>query len=229
MPMTKDALPLWSAHAMPREKLQKHGVQALDDTELLALLLRTGLKGKPVKELAAEILNTFGGLAGLFRADQLGLRAVKGLGPAKGSELIAVMELAKRGMTQSLRQQPVFQRVDAVAEYLQVHLGMEVHEVFAVLFLDAQHRLIAYEPMFRGTLTQTSVYQREVVLRALQLHAHAVVLAHNHPSGSLHPSAADVNLTHTLRQALALIDVTILDHVIVGPNGHSSMQSQGLL
>ena len=229
MPTTKHPSPTWSASVMPREKLQQHGVQALDDTELLALLLRTGLKGKPVKELAADILNTFGGLAGLLRVDQHSLRQVKGLGPAKGAELMAVMELAKRGMTQALNQQPVFQHAPAVAEFLQLQLAMQVHEVFAVLFLDAQHRLIAYEPMFRGTLTQTSVYPREVVLRALQLHAHAVVLAHNHPSGELTASRADIQLTQTLQQALALIDVNILDHVIVGPSGHTSMQSQGLI
>lgn len=214
---------------MPREKALMHGIESLDDVELLALLLRTGIAGVPVKALAADILHRFHGLAGLLHAEGIALQDVKGLGPAKRAELMAVMELAKRGMKQALSEQPVFHQVQAVAEYLQLHLAMRAHEVFAMLFLDCQHRLIAYEPMFRGTLSQTSVYPREVVMRALQLHAGALILAHNHPSGSLAPSDADIQLTHRLQAALGLVDIPVLDHVIVGPHGYTSLQSQGLL
>ncbi|MFL6693541.1 MAG: DNA repair protein RadC [Ramlibacter sp.] len=218
------------ADARPREKLLARGSMALSDTELLALLLRTGMQGKDVFALAKELLEGFGGIAGLLHAGAEDLRKVKGLGgPAKRAELLAVLELARRAMAQQLRERQVFSSPDGVKQYLQLHLAQQPHEVFAVMFLDAQNRLIDLEVMFRGTLTQTSVYPREIVLRALQRHAASVVLAHNHPSGTVQPSRADEALTHTLKAALALVDVRVLDHVIVAPGNSLSMAEGGLL
>ena len=214
----------------PREKLVARGAAALGDAELLALLLRTGLPGKNVLQLAQEVLERFGGLAGLLRASLDDLKAVKGLGgTAKRAQLAAVLEIARRALGEQLRARAVFDSPESVGQYLQLHLGGRPHEVFAVLFLDAQHRLIALEELFRGTLTQTSVYPREVVVRALHHHAAAVVLAHNHPSGDVTPSRADEMLTRTLQGALALVDVRVLDHVVVGAGGTLSMAQKGLL
>lgn len=218
--------------ARPREKLLARGAGALSDAELLALLLRTGIRGKGVLQLAQEMLQAatgFDGIAGLLHAGADDLKRVKGLGPAKRAELVAVLELARRALAQQLREREVFDSPDAVKNYLRLHLAARGHEVFAVLFLDAQNRLLALEEMFRGTLTQTSVYPREVVLCALRHQAGAVVLAHNHPSGTLQPSRADEALTQTLKAALALIDVRVLDHVIVGAAGAVSMAEQGWL
>jgi DNA repair protein RadC len=225
--MSLKALP---TDARPREKLLARGAAALSDTELLALLLRTGTKDKGVLHMAQEVLNTFGGIAGLLHTAAEDLKRIKGLGgTAKRAELAAVMELARRAISQQLKEREVFGSPDAVKHYLQLHLGRRPHEVFAVLFLDAQSRLIAMEELFRGTLTQTSVYPREVVGRALQLQAASVVLAHNHPSGTVQPSRADEALTHTLKGALALVDVRVLDHVIVAPGGALSMAERGLI
>ncbi|MEY4882551.1 MAG: hypothetical protein RIS34_405 [Pseudomonadota bacterium] len=224
--------------ARPREKLLARGPGALSDAELLALLLRTGIKGKGVLQMADELLhlkrndegtNGFDGLAGLLQATADDLKRVKGLGPAKRAELVAVLELARRAMAQQLKQRTVFETPDAVKHYLQLHLAGKPHEVFAVLFLDVQNRLLSLEELFRGTLTQTSVYPREVVLRALHHQAAAVVLAHNHPSGSVQPSRADEALTQTLKAALALVDVRVLDHVIVGAGEALSMAERGLM
>ncbi len=223
--MIKDIPP----DARPREKLLSQGPAALADAELVALLLRTGLKGTSVLQLAQQVLDAFGGTAGLLHADPADLKRIKGLGPAKRAELSAVVELARRSLQQRLADRPAFDSPGAVRDYLRLHLGPREHEVFAVLFLDAQHRLIAMEELFRGTLTQTSVYPREVVRRALHLEAAAVVLAHNHPSGTVQPSRADESLTQTLKSALALIDVRVLDHVIVAPGQSFSMAERGLL
>ena len=222
----------------PREKLLARGAGALSDTELLALLLRTGIKGKGVLQMADELLRIkkngtgqagFDGIAGLLNASAEDLKGIKGLGPAKRAELIAVLELARRALSQQLREREVFASPGAVRQYLQLHLGARPHEVFAVIFMDVQNRLLAMEEMFRGTLTQTSVYPREVVLRALHHQCAAVVLAHNHPSGSVQPSRADEALTQTLKSALALVDVRVLDHVIVGTGETLSMAERGLL
>lgn len=215
--------------ARPREKLLARGPGALGDAELLALLLRTGMAGKSVLHLAQELVDRFGGVAGLLHASADDLKTIKGLGPAKRAEIVAVLELARRALAQQLRQREVFDSPAAVRHYLQLHLAGRAHEVFAVLFLDSQHRLIVMEELFRGTLTQTSVYPREVVLHALRHQAAAVVLAHNHPSGSVQPSRADEALTQTLKAALALVDVRVLDHVIVGPGQALSMAEKGLL
>ena len=229
------------ADARPREKLLARGASALSDAELLALLLRTGIKGKGVLQMADELLqlqgNTvaegnnagFGGIAGLLNATADDLKRVKGIGPAKRCELIAVLELARRAMAQQLQERTVFSDPQAVKHYLQLHLAARSHEVFAVLFLDVQNKLLAMEELFRGTLTQTSVYPREVVIKALHHNAAAVVLAHNHPSGTVQPSRADEALTQTLKAALALVDVRVLDHIIVGPGQALSMAEQGLL
>ena len=228
--------------AQPREKLLARGPAALADAELLAILLRTGIVGKGVLQMAQELLDDptvdaatgqlsggFGGIAGLLHTSAADLERIKGLGPAKRAELVAVLELARRALAQQLREREVFDSPNAVKHYLQLHLAAKGHEVFAVLFLDSQNRLLAMEELFRGTLTQTSVYPREVVLRALHHHAAAVVLAHNHPSGSVQPSRADEALTQTLKTTLALVDVRVLDHVIVAPGQTLSMAEKGLV
>ena len=218
--------------ARPREKLLARGPGALSDAELLALLLRTGLAGKGVLQLAQELLDAktgFGGMAGLLHATADDLQRIKGLGPAKRAELVAVLELARRALAEQLRERAALDTPQAVKDYLQLHLAHKKHESFAVLFLDNQHKLLALEELFRGTLAQTSVYPREVVLRALHHHAAAVVLAHNHPSGTVQPSRADEALTQALKAALALVDVRVLDHVIVAPGLALSMAEQGLV
>jgi DNA repair protein RadC len=215
--------------ARPREKLLSRGPAALSDAELLALLLRSGIQGKNVLQLAQELVDRFGGVAGLLHTPAEALKTVKGLGPAKRAELVAVLELARRALAQQLTQKPLFNTPQAVRDYLQLQLGGLQHEVFAVLFLDSQHRLIALEEMFRGTLTQTSVYPREVVKQALTLNASSVVLAHNHPSGTAQPSRADEALTHTLKAALALVDMRVLDHFVVTASQAVSMAELGLV
>ena len=216
--------------AQPREKLLARGPAALADAELLAIVLRTGTVGRGVLQMSEELLTHFGGLAGLLHTDVQALRSFKGLGGnAKRAELAAVLELARRVLAQQLREREVFDTPGAVQHYLQLHLAARGHEVFAVLFLDSQNRLLAMEELFRGTLTQTSVYPREVVLRALHHQAAAVVLAHNHPSGSVAPSRADEALTQTLKTTLALVDVRVLDHIIVAPGQSLSMAEKGLL
>jgi DNA repair protein RadC len=224
--MPLDSLP---PDARPREKLLARGPAGLADAELLALLLRTGFKGVSVLQLAQQLLDHFGGLAGLLRAGVADLGAVKGLGPAKQAEIAAVLEIARRALHQQLERRTVFDAPDSVKQFLRLQLDGLDHEVFALLFLDAQHRLIAMEELFRGTLTQTSVYPREVVKRALAHGAAAVILAHNHPSGVAEPSRADELLTQALKNALGLIDVRVLDHFVVGGGNAVSMAERGLL
>ncbi len=217
------------ADARPREKLLALGPGALADVELIALLLRTGLPGLSVLHLAAQMLDTFGGLAGLLHARQEELKRIKGLGPAKRAEIAAVLELARRSLVQQLNELPVFDSPTRVKDYLKLQLGERDHEVFAVVFLDAQSRLIRFEELFRGTLAQTSVYPREVVKRAIELQAAAVIFAHNHPSGAAEPSRADEVLTQTLKSALRLVDVRVLDHFVVGRGAVVSFAERGLL
>lgn len=216
--------------ARPREKLMARGAASLADAELLALLLRTGVAGKNVLQLAHELLERFGGLAGLLHTSADKLKAVKGMGGVtRRAEMMAVLELARRAMGQQLSERAVFESSDAVNDYLQLHIGSRPYEVFAVMFLDVQHRLIVLEELFRGTLTHTSVYPREVVMRALHHQAAAVVLAHNHPSGSIEPSRSDEAITQRLTAALGLIDVIVVDHIIVGSGLSFSMAEKGLL
>ncbi|MDO9072238.1 MAG: DNA repair protein RadC [Rubrivivax sp.] len=218
------------ADQRPREKLLARGASALADAELLALLLRTGYQGHGVLALAQEVLDKVGGFAGLLNTEADTLKAIKGLGgTAKRAELLALMEMARRALAQQMAASPVFDSPGSVKDYLGLHLGGRQQEVFAVLFLDGQHRLLRLEEMFHGTLTQTSVYPREVVKRALQLNAGAVVLAHNHPSGVAEPSRADEYLTQTLKTALQLVDVRVLDHIVVGQGQVVSMAERGLL
>src|SRR5688572_2582320 len=213
----------------PREKLLALGPQSLADVELLALLLRTGLPGQGVLNLAQDLLERFGGLAGLLGDDAQQLAGVKGLGPAKRAELAAVFEIARRALGQQLAQAPVFDNPIAVKQFAALAIGALGFEVFAVLFLDNQHRLLKHEEMFRGTLTQTSVYPREVVRRALELNSAAVIFAHNHPSGTAEPSRADEFLTQSLKSALQLVDVRVLDHLVVGRGEVVSFAERGLL
>ena len=215
--------------ARPREKLAALGPSALADVELLALLLRTGMAGVSVLALAQRVLDTFGGLRGLLHAQPSDLARLKGLGPAKRAEIAAVLELARRSLAEELEAKPVFDAPAKVKDYLRLHLGARPHEVFAVLFLDAQNRLVVLEEMFRGTLTQTSVYPREVVTRALELRAAAVILAHNHPSGAEEPSRADEFLTQSLKNALRLVDVRVLDHMLVAGGKVVSFAEEGRL
>ena len=217
------------ADQRPREKLLARGPAALADAELLALLLRTGTRGQGVMLLAAQVLQRCGGFAGLLNAEPLSLLGIKGLGPAKRAELLAVMEMARRALAQQMATGPMFDAPGRVKDYIALQLGGRVQEVFAVLFLDAQQRLLRMEEMFHGTLTQTSVYPREVLRRALALNAAAVVLAHNHPSGVAEPSRADEYLTRSLQTALKMIDVRVLDHIVVGQGQAVSMAERGLL
>jgi len=217
------------ASSRPREKLLAHGASALSDAELLALLLRTGTAGKGVLTLADEVLQIHGGVASLLQAAAAPGWRVKGIGPAKRAELGAVLELTRRALQQQLALQPAMNQPQEVADYVRLHIGDLAHEVFAVLYLDTQHRLLRMEQVFRGTLAQATVYPREIAKEALQHHAAAVVVAHNHPSGCAEPSGADITLTQHLQQALALIDVRLLDHLVVTRHGHVSLKAKGLL
>lgn len=214
----------------PREKLLAMGAASLSNAELLAIVLRTGTRGCGVLEMAQALLDRFGGLSGLLGARPDQMKSFRGLGgTAKRAELGAVLELARRAMGEQLQAREAMTQPALVQSYVKMHLSQREHEVFGVLFLDAQHRLIEFVEMFRGTLTQTSVYPREIVQQALRCGASAVVLAHNHPSGHVQPSRADQLLTQTLRDALAMVEVRVLDHVIVGPGQSLSMAQQGWL
>ncbi len=215
--------------ARPREKLLAHGPAALADGELIALLLRSGFKGVSVLQLAEHLLREFNGLDGLLKAQPADLKRIKGLGPAKRAEIAAVMELARRSLQRELSVRPVFDAPQRVKDYLRMQIGGRSHEVFVVMFLDAKSQLIQLEEMFRGTLTHTAVYPREVVKRALELGAAGVVLAHNHPSGAAEPSLADELLTQTLIKALQLVDIRVLDHMVVGEVDVISFAERGML
>ena len=212
----------WPEGQRPRERLISEGAAALSDPELLALLLRVGVKGRSAVELGRDLLQEFGSIGGLFSASLMQFTAVHGMGPAKYAELQAVMELAQRAIGEQLQAGHLLSSPDAVRQYLRLHMGRQQHESFVVLFLDVKNRLLTMKEMFRGTLTHTSVYPREVVKAALAHNAASVMLAHNHPSGTAEPSEADLVLTRALVQSLALIDVRVLDHfVVAGPHVHS--------
>jgi DNA repair protein RadC len=213
----------------PREKLLARGSQALADAELLALLLRTGTRGVGVLELARQVLEACRGFGGLLGTSPARLATLPGLGPAKRAELLAVMEIARRALAQPLVEAPVFTRPGLVKDYVALHLGGLAQEVFAVLFLDSQHRLITMEKLFHGTLDKTGVYPREIARRVLELNAAAVVLAHNHPSGVAEPSRADEFVTQAVKNALQLVDVRVLDHLVVGRGQVTSFAERGLL
>jgi DNA repair protein RadC len=212
----------WSEQERPRERLVREGAAALSNPELLALLLRVGVRGKSAVELGRDILQHFGSLHGLFGASLNDFSEVHGLGMAKYAQLQAVMELARRAIGEQLQAGANMSSPELVKRYLRIKLGGQRHESFVVLFLDVKNRLIADRELFRGTLSHTSVYPREVVKESLACNAAALIFAHNHPSGSPEPSEADLRLTRALTQALALVDVRVLDHfVVAGPLVHS--------
>lgn len=205
----------WPEDQRPRERLIKFGAQALSDAELLAVFLRTGVSGKSAVDLGRDMLGHFGSLSGLFSASVKNFSALHGLGTAKYAQLQAVLELARRAISEDLEAAPALNSPQAVKQYLKLLIGNKSYESFAVLFLDTQNRLISSEELFRGTLSHASVYPREVVKSALHHNAAGIILAHNHPSGNCQPSQADHSLTQTLKTALSLVDIRVLDHFIV--------------
>ena len=213
----------WPINERPREKLLHRGAAALSDAELLAILLRTGLRGKTAVDLARDLLNEFGGLRALLSADQRQLCAIKGLGAATFVQLQAVLEMGRRHWEEALRRGAALTSAQATRRFLGTQLRDYPFEVFAVVFLDSRHRVIAFEHLFRGTINKTNVHPREVMRRALHHNAAAVILAHNHPSGAAEPSTEDHTLTERLRGALALMDVRVLDHIIIGADTVVSM------
>lgn len=219
----------WPHDDRPREKVLRKGAEVLSDAELVAIFLRTGIKGKSAVDLAREALSRFGSLSALLAADIAALTASPGLGTAKYVQLQAVLEIARRALRERLDRGSVLSSPQAVRDYLRLMLQDRPHEVFGVVFLDAQNRVLAVEELFRGTLTQTSVYPREVVKRALAHNAAAAIFAHNHPSGVAEPSRSDEALTIALRQALALVDVRVLDHFVIGGGMAMSFAERGLL
>lgn len=219
----------WPASERPREKLIELGANALSDAELLAIFLRVGVVGKSAVDLARDLLTKFGSLNGIFAATEAELSQVHGIGSSKYVQLQAIFEMSRRALNEELQARDIFQSPKQVREYLVLKLGTLTREVFLVLFLDAQNRLNATEELFSGTLTQTSVYPREVVKRAIHHNAASVIFAHNHPSGATQQSTADEQITQQLKQALALIDVRVLDHFIVAGNQTLSFAEQGLL
>jgi DNA repair protein RadC len=219
----------WPEGERPRERLLEQGPASLTDAELLAVILRTGTAGRSALDLGREALARFGGLSGLLAAPTDRLIALEGLGPAKSAQLQAVLELARRSLREEVQHATALSSPDKVRAYLRLTLSSRPHEVFMALFLDSQNRLIVADELFRGTLSQTSVYPREVVKRALAVNAGAVIFAHNHPSGVAEPSRSDELLTTSLKQALALVDVRVLDHLIVAGSNVLSFAERGLL
>lgn len=219
----------WPAAERPREKLLEQGAGALSDAELLAIFLRVGVVGKSAVDLARDLLSQFGSLNAIFSASESELSHVHGMGASKYVQLQAIFEMSRRALGEQLQEKNVFESPQQVHDFLVLKLGNLNKEVFLVLFLDAQHRLQATEEMFSGSLMQTSVYPREVVKRAMHHNAAAVIFAHNHPSGVAKQSQADELITKQLKQALALVDVKVLDHFIVAGNQTMSFVERGLL
>jgi DNA repair protein RadC len=219
----------WPEDERPRERLLKLGAAALSEAELLAIFLRTGIAGKSAVELGRDLLDRFGSLHRLFAAPLEDVAAVRGLGPAKYVQLQAVVEMARRALAEQIQDRDAMSSPQAVRDYLRLSLSARPHEVFVAMFLDAQNRLLGCEELFRGTLTQTSVYPREVVKTALRYNAAGVIFAHNHPSGVAEPSRADELLTQTLKQALSLVEIKTLDHFIVAGSKTISFAERGLL
>jgi DNA repair protein RadC len=219
----------WPEAERPREKLIARGAASLSDAEILALFIRTGLRGRTALDLAREWLNAFDGLRGFLDASQEALTALPGLGPAKYAEIQAALEIGQRHLSATLERRDVMSSPEATRRFLSARLRGLRYEVFAVLFLDSQHRLIAFEELFQGSIDACSVHPRQVVERTLQLNAAAVILAHNHPSGVAEPSGADRQITERLRQALELFDVRILDHLVIGEGRPSSFAERGWL
>ncbi len=219
----------WPEGERPREKLLQRGAAALSDAELLAIFLRTGVTGKSAVDLARELLQRFGSFTDLFSSAEKDFCAINGMGQAKYVQLQAVLEMARRALCEEMESGDALNSPGAVRDYLQLLLRGRQQEVFMAIFLDAQHRVTAAEELFSGTLTQTSVYPREVVKRALHHNAAAVIFAHNHPSGVAEPSQSDQALTDALKQSLSLVDVRVLDHFIVAGGGCLSFAERGLV
>lgn len=213
----------------PREKLAAQGISALSDAELLAVLLGTGVARQPVTLLANRLLDGFGGLRGLLQAERHALQQYPGLGPAKSSQLLAVLELSKRYLGEKIQRGSPLESPDLTEQYLKSVLRDHPHEVFACLFLDTRHRVIAYEELFHGTIDGATVYPRVVAEKALRHGAAALIAAHNHPSGVSEPSVADQAITRRLKDALALLDIRLLDHFVVGDGAPVSMASRGMV
>jgi DNA repair protein RadC len=219
----------WPQDRQPREKLLARGEAALSEPELLAIILRTGVRGKSAVDLARELLERFGTLHGLLEAEPEAIQTSSGLGPAKSAQLRAVLALVKRALGQEVQRRDNLSSPQAVRDYLRLQLTQRDREVFVAVYLDAQNRVLRIQELFAGTLTQTSVFPRDVVRHALLANAAAVIFAHNHPSGLAEPSRADEVLTQALKQALALVDVKVLDHFVVGAGGAMSFAERGLL
>lgn len=219
----------WPASERPREKLLELGVEALSDAELLAIFLRVGVTGKSAVDLARDLLTQFGSLNNIFAAPINELTQVNGIGSSKYSQLQAIFEMSRRALNEQMQVKDILSSPQQVRDYLCLKLGSRTREVFMVLFLDAQNRIIVTEELFTGTLTQTSVYPRVVVKRALHHNAASVIFAHNHPSGVAEQSKADEMITVELKKALALVDVRVLDHFIVAGNQTLSFSERGLL
>jgi DNA repair protein RadC len=219
----------WPADERPREKLLQRGAAALADAELLAIFLRTGVSGKSAVDLARDLLQEHGGLSALLAASREQFCASHGLGDAKFVQLQAVVEMSRRYLAEALQQRQVFSSAASTRQFLLAQLRQEVREVFAVMYLDNQHQLIRYEPLFYGTIDGAAVYPREIARRALELHAAALIVAHNHPSGIAEPSDADIRITRRIRDALALLDMRLLDHCVVAGPEVISLAERGLI
>jgi DNA repair protein RadC len=219
----------WPEDQKPREKLLARGADALSEAELLAIVLRTGVRGKSAVDLGRELMQRFDSLHGLLEADPARLQAILGLGPAKTAHLLAVLAIARRALSQEMQRRDCMSSPQAVRDYLRLKLARRDREFFVALYLDAQNRVIKHEELFAGTLMQTSVFPRDVVRKGLECNAAAVIFAHNHPSGLAEPSRADELLTQTLKQALALVDIKVLDHLVVGGDSAMSFAERGLL
>lgn len=219
----------WPEDERPREKLLQRGAAALADAELLAIFLRTGVKGKSAVDLARELLQEHGGLGALIAASRERFCASHGLGDAKFVQLQAVVEMSRRYLAEALQQRPVFSSAASTRQFLLAQLRHEVREVFAVMYLNNQHQLLCYEPLFYGTIDGAAVYPREIARRALELHAAALIVAHNHPSGVAEPSDADIRITRRIRDALALLDMRLLDHCVVAGPEVISLAERGLI
>jgi DNA repair protein RadC len=219
----------WPADERPREKLLEKGAAALSDAELLAILLRTGTPGRSAVELARDLLKSFRSFRKLLAADRRRFCAEPGLGPARFAELQAAVEISRRQLAESLQSGPPLSSPRATCDFLSAKLRDLEHEVFCCLYLDKRHRLIQFEELFRGTIDGASVHPREIVKLALQRNSAAVIIAHNHPSGVAEPSQSDELITQRVKEALALVDIRLLDHIIVGDGVSVSLAERGLL
>ena len=224
-----ETLTRWPADDRPREKLLKRGPNALTDSELLAIFLRTGVQGKNVVELARDMLAHFGGLKNLFAADYASFTAFKGLGQAKFVQLQACLEMSQRYLAEQLTTGDAINNPNEVKSYIQSRLVGRKNEVFAVLFLNNQHQILSFEELFFGTVNASSVHPRVVVQRALAINAAAIIVSHNHPSGVAEASHSDIDITRSLKAAMNLIDVRLLDHLIIAGHQVTSMAEQGLV